>query len=191
MNKKTSLFFDRLLSLLVFPANLALFVMMMITVADIIGRSVFNSPILGSVEVTKIALAIMIVCAFPLIVRDEGHISVDLLDNFIPQWLVPWRQLSIHLMSVIAISLLTWQLYKYTLRAFRYGDVTEFLRIPLGYVLAVMAIMGAVSVFSSLLRVWHYAEMVLGRHSQESIKPITSPQVQEQKQEQKKEHAHD
>lgn len=165
--KKSTNIFDKLLTLLAYPTNLALFVMMMITVVDIIGRSVFNAPIMGSVEVTQVSLAIMIVCAFPLIVRDEGHISVDLLDNFIPRWLTPYRQLCIHLMSAVAVSLLTWQLYKYAVRAFRYGDVTEFLRIPIGYVLAIMAVMGAISVFSSLLRVWHYFGVILGLYSDE------------------------
>lgn len=160
--KKHTPFFDKLLSLLTFPANLALFIMMMITVVDIIGRSVFNAPILGSVEVTQVSLAVMVVCAFPLIVHDESHISVDLLDNIIPRWLAPWRQLCVHLMSAVVLSLLTWQLYKYAARAFRYGDVTEFLRIPIGYVLAVMAFMGAVSVLVCLLRVWHYVRVVFG-----------------------------
>lgn len=169
--KKSTNFFDKLLSLLVYPTNLALFVMMMITVVDIIGRSVFNAPIMGSVEVTQVSLAIMIVCAFPLIVRDEEHISVDLLDHFIPRWLTPYRQLCIHLMSAVAVSLLTWQLYKYAVRAFRYGDVTEFLRIPIGYVLAIMAFMGAVSVLSSVLRVWYYLGVILGLHGDETVNP--------------------
>lgn len=155
----------KLLPLLAFPANVALFVMMIITIADIVGRSVFNTPIMGSIEVTQIALAIMIVCVFPLVIRDETHISVDLLDNMIPRWVVPWRQLCIHLMAVIALSLLTWQIYKYADRAFRYGDVTEFLRVPRGYILAIIAVMGAVSVLSSLLRVLHYIAVITGRQS--------------------------
>ncbi len=173
MHKKITHFFDKLLLILTFPANLALFVMMMVTVFDIIGRSVFNTPIMGSIEITKIALAIMIVCAFPLIVRDEGHISVDLLDSIVPKWLMPLRQLCVHFASALAIALLTWQLYKYAVRAFRYGDVTEFLRIPLGYVLAVMVVMGVISVFSSLLRVWHYVGVTLGKH-EKTVKSLAS-----------------
>lgn len=154
---------DKLLSLLVFPANIALFTMMMITIADIIGRSVFNAPVLGSVEVTQIALVVMIVCAFPLVVRDESHISVDLLDNVFPTWLVPWRQIAIHLIAAVSLSLLTWQLYKYANRAFRYGDVTEFLRFPRGYIYAMMALMGGVSVLSSLLRLFYYVGEIIKR----------------------------
>lgn len=168
----------KLLPFLAFPANIALFVMMMITMTDIVGRSLFNAPIMGSIEVTQIALAIMIVCAFPLVIRDEAHISVDLLDAWVPRWLVPWRQLCIHLMAVVALSLLTWQIYKYADRAFRYGDVTEFLRVPRGYILSTMTLMGGVSVVSSLARVIHYVFVIAGwqpleaKHDNEHLKEM-------------------
>lgn len=163
MNKKFLTLNDKLLSWLILPANIALFTMMMITITDIVGRSLFDAPVLGSVEVTQISLAVMIVCAFPLAVHDESHISVDLLDNVFPRWLVPWRQIVIHIIAAIALSLLTWQLYKYANRAFRYGDVTEFLRFPRGYVYAVMALMGGVSVLSSLLRMLSYVGEILDK----------------------------
>lgn len=163
MNKKLLKINNRILSLLVYPANLALFTMMMVTIANIVGRSVFNKSVMGSVEITQISLAIMIVCAFPLAVQEESHISVDLLDNFIPSWLVPWRQVGIHLIATVALSLLTYQLYKYAERAFRYGDVTEFLRIPISYVYAVMALMGGVAVLSSILRSLHYVSLIFGQ----------------------------
>ncbi|MGY0398608.1 MAG: TRAP transporter small permease [Ostreibacterium sp.] len=161
-----------LFSILVLSTNIALFVMMMITVADIILRSLLNAPITGSIEITQFSLAIMIVCAFPMLVWDESHISVDLLDNIIPQWVVPWRQLVIHLVAVIALSLLTLQLYQYGQRASRYGDVTEFLRIPKGYALYMMSAMGGVTVLMSGLRFFYYLSIILGGQPQSNSRVL-------------------
>lgn len=152
---------NKFLPLFAIPANIALFVMMMITMIDIAGRTFFGKPIMGSIEVTQISLAIMIVCAFPLLIRDEAHISVDLLDNFIPRWIVPWRQLIIHLIATIALLFLSWQVYRYADRAFQYGDVTEFLRMPRGIIFGIIAFMGIVSAISSLVKVIYYLGIII------------------------------
>lgn len=151
----------RLLSLIAWPAMLALFVMMMVTIIDIVGRSLLNLPIRGSVEITEMALAIMIVFIFPLVVWQETHISVDLLDNVIPRWIVSWRQLFIHASAAIVLFFLSKQLFKYAGRAISYGDVTEFLRIPKGYIFYAMSAMGFVSMGVSALLSIKYALVIV------------------------------
>ena len=141
-----------LLPVLSWPAMLMLFAMMMITVCDVIGIKIIGSPLKGGIELTQLSLAVMIFCTFPLVCWDEAHVSVDLLDRFVPQTLVFLRRIVIHLMAAVALVLLSLKLQDFAARSMRYGDVTEFLRIPLGYLVYVMAGMGWLSAVISLLK---------------------------------------
>lgn len=142
----------KLLPILNWPAMLMLFAMMMITVFDVIGMKLFDSPLKGSIELTQMALAAMIFCVFPLVCWDEAHISVDLLDRFVPRPIVLIRRIAIHFAAAVVLVLLSLKLQDFAVRSMRYGDVTEFLRIPTGYLIYVMAGMGWLSAAISVLK---------------------------------------
>ncbi|UJF24216.1 TRAP transporter small permease [Suttonella sp. R2A3] len=140
------------LPFLTWPAMFMLMAMMLITVVDVLGVKLFSAPIKSSIELTQLALAVMTFCIFPLVCWDESHISVDLLDQFTPSWLHRARRVLIHIGASIALALLGWKLLEFAQRSVSYGDVTEFLRIPISYLITVMAVMGWLSALISLLK---------------------------------------
>ena len=57
-----------------------LFLMMMITAVDVVGRYVFNKPLNGGFEITEMLLAALIYCGLPLVSQRREHIVIDTFD---------------------------------------------------------------------------------------------------------------
>lgn len=122
----------------------ALLAVMLLTVADVVGRWLLNQPAQGTVELTQLALVAIVFLALGR-VEDRGeHIAVDLVVDRLPRrW---WRAARVvaGLVSVVVVTLVTWQLYEFAGRM-RTGDyVTGVLAIPI-YPVALLAVAGALA----------------------------------------------
>lgn len=137
-------------------AGATLFAMMLLTTADVTGRYFFNSPILGTVELTQLMLAALVFLSLPVVCWREEHVSVDLLDAVFPPRLIWIRQVIVNLIVTGALWLMAGRVWALGERAMQWGDVTEFLRIPNGYLIYLMAIMLAASAALTLLRALFY-----------------------------------
>jgi len=88
-----------------------LFMMMILTLLDVFGRYLFNSPIMGAYEITELMLVILIFAGIPLASANDEHIAVDLIDGVMPPFIVKVRDILISLtMSVVmgALSISVW-----------------------------------------------------------------------------------
>ncbi|WP_253447436.1 TRAP transporter small permease [Halomonas sp. Y3] len=133
-------------------AGATLFGMMLLTTADVTGRYFFNSPILGTVELTQLMLAALVFLSLPVVCWRQEHISVDLLDAIFPAKLVWVREVLVNLLVTAALWVMAQRVWTLAERAFQWGDVTEFLRIPRGYLVGLIAIMLALSALLTLAR---------------------------------------
>ena len=106
-------------------AGVVLAALMVVTVVDVIGRYLFNAPLPGSFEVTKILMAALIFAALPAVSRFEQHITIDLLDGLTPHVLLRFRQIVINLICAIALAILCWRLWIYAVQTAEFGDVTD------------------------------------------------------------------
>jgi TRAP-type C4-dicarboxylate transport system permease small subunit len=69
-------FFDRL-------TWVVLFVMMSLTMADVLLRKIVNHSILGTVELTELMLVLVVFCSLAKCQVDDGHIKIDfIMRNF-------------------------------------------------------------------------------------------------------------
>ena len=136
-------------------AGVVLAALMVVTVVDVIGRYLFNAPLPGSFEVTKIMMAALIFAALPAVSRFEQHITIDLLDGITPRRLVRFRQIAINLICAIALAILCWRLWIYAVQTAEFGDVTDYLQLPRAPVVFYMSIfsgLGAIVLFANTLR---------------------------------------
>ena len=133
-------------------AGATLFAMMLLTTADVTGRYVFNSPILGTVELTQMMLAVLVFLSLPIASWQQEHISVDLIDIIFPARLIWIREVIINLVMTAALWLMAQRVWMLAERAFGWGEVTEFLRIPRGYIIGLIAIMLGLSALLTLIR---------------------------------------
>lgn len=72
-------FFDRL-------TWVVLFIMMTLTMADVLLRKLVNHSILGTVELTELMLVLVVFCSLAKCQVDDGHIRIDfIMRNFSPK----------------------------------------------------------------------------------------------------------
>jgi TRAP-type C4-dicarboxylate transport system permease small subunit len=156
----------------VFPtvmACVALFILMVMTFCDVILRSMFNAPIEAATELTRILMAILVFSVLPMISAGKGQIAVDLTDGLFARLrLGRARDAVVYLVSGI---MLFWPIQRVWILAERardYGDVTEYLSIPVFYVgwfiAASTAITAVAMITTGLLNI--FAPHTLSEHPQ-------------------------
>ncbi len=123
---------------------------MVITCIDVFGRYVFNSPLTGSVELTEMALGILVFSVFPINAWRNEHIVVDLLDRFTPPIVHLLRTAVLNVIAALALYFLGQRIIVLGNRSLEYGEVTEYLAIPLGWVINFIGVMCWLTAFSLL-----------------------------------------
>lgn len=127
-------------------AAVALFAMMALTFADVIGRKLLNASIPGSLEVTELLMLAVIFVALPLTSLHGEHVVFDLLESMLPARLLTWQH---RIANLVCVALLLGSTWLVTLRAGRTlqeGDVTAQLGIPLApihYAVALLLLLTA------------------------------------------------
>lgn len=122
---------------------LILFVMMLLTTADVIGRKI-DVPIRGGVEMAEILLAMVIFAGLPLVTEARQHIVIDTLEGFMSQGVR--RALDAFANALCAVTMfgMAWMFYdKRVTRVQEAGDTTSVLQIgltPVAYFLLVMIV---------------------------------------------------
>lgn len=119
---------ERTLGLL---AGAALFGMMLITFADVIGRKVFDASIPGSVEITELLMLAVIFAALPLTSLRGEHVIFDLLDRLIPTRFRPAMRTVANLACVALLGGAAWLVETRALRTGSQGDITAQLEIAI------------------------------------------------------------
>jgi TRAP-type C4-dicarboxylate transport system permease small subunit len=127
---------------MVYIAAAALFAMMMITIADIIGRYVFNNPIKGTWELVGFLLVGASALALGYCQIRKGHIRVDFLLKRFPEKMQAVLTILAHFLGLVAFSALCWQviLYMQYYLSVKTGNATDTLHIPFYPFVLVLAI---------------------------------------------------
>lgn len=122
---------QRVNRLLHYAAGGVLIVLTMITVVNIVGRAMFNTPVPGTVEVTEMLMVLIVYLGFGYAEHQGDHISVDLLYER-SGWKVR-RVLTVvnGLVGFFVMGIVAWQLYQYAGVLSRGGYESSILQVPL------------------------------------------------------------
>jgi TRAP-type C4-dicarboxylate transport system permease small subunit len=124
--------------------------LMALTVVDVIGRYIFNAPLVGAAELTEMLLASIIFLGLPAVSLAGQHVTVDLVTDRLPAWVQPWRLAVIGAGSGAMMLVVAWRLWVYAAQIGSYGGATSNLNIPLaplGYFCAICTVAGAFITF--------------------------------------------
>lgn len=127
-------------------STVVLVIMVLLTVADIVLRSVFNSPIFGANEITNLMLCLSIGSGLVYSARNNGHIKVDLLAGLLKKTLGNFYITFEKLVEVIGFFLFTSLLAYYGYDAFLFEEHTAVLFLPVAPVYLVASAFGFVSI---------------------------------------------
>jgi len=143
-----------------------LFFLMLLTLVDVVSRYIFNAPINGSFEITELLLAAIIFSALPLVSAKDDHITVDLIDAFVPRFIAWLRDVAIALASFVMLAGICYRVWHKALESVHYGDQTAMLYLPTAPVFFYISIAVGLSSVIALLLACQYARAGLASSNQ-------------------------
>jgi TRAP-type transport system small permease protein len=132
-------------------AALVLFCLMILTCIDVIGRYFFSMPVSGGFEMTEILLASLIFAGLPLVTLRDEHITVDLLDPVVPDWLLRIQHVVACLIGFGAIGYLAWRLWLRAVAMDVAGETTAQLKFKLAYLTYGMSVLMLLTALAMLV----------------------------------------
>jgi len=112
-------------------AAVVLVVLVILTCSDVFGRYVLNAPIPGTSEMVEQLMGLLIFLALPAVTLRRSHITIDLLDSITPRAAIRLRDTVIHLICAAFLGAAAYRLWGVAATKVAYGDITQFLHIPL------------------------------------------------------------
>lgn len=103
---------------------------MMLTVSDVFGRFVFNKPIAGTFELTRIALAMIVFPALGVAQLEKENIGITIVYDRLGLMIRKVLDVLIAVVSLFLFSIVFWQMIKHAQRIQASGLITSVLRMP-------------------------------------------------------------
>jgi TRAP-type C4-dicarboxylate transport system permease small subunit len=128
-----------------------LFLMMLLTAADVAGRYLLNKPIPGGFELTEMMLAALIYCGLPLVSKRREHIVIDTFDPLMSKRVKRGLDVAADVVTALTLAGLGVLIFQRALRVAAYGDTTTVLTLPLA---PVAWLMGGMNVVTALIHLW-------------------------------------
>ena len=107
-----------------------IFVLMLVGVAQILGRKLFNYPIFGYIDAVEMSIAVFAFFAIAYCERMNGHVRMELLLGKLrgkPLWLA---EAAGQVLGLFLLSVLIYYGWEHAMRAYNYGDSTIDAQIP-------------------------------------------------------------
>jgi TRAP-type C4-dicarboxylate transport system permease small subunit len=121
-------------------AALFLAAMMLLTVADVVLRAAFNTPIRGVYELVELLLAYTFFLALPAVFLRNDNILVNLIDDLAPQSIPALKRMATAV-AVVVLAVMAWQGFIAAHDSFAFHDITADLGLP---------------------RLWHWLALLVG-----------------------------
>ena len=112
-------------------ATVALAAIAVVTLCDVIARKLFNSGFTFTVELTEMAMALIVFLGVGLVTHQRGHIVVDVVTLRLSERTRVWLGLVTNLLSLGFVVLMVWRLWLQAAFIASKGDTTPIWNIPL------------------------------------------------------------
>jgi TRAP-type transport system small permease protein len=122
--------FQRLSTYLAYIGAFTLFLMMCLTMTDVVGRCLFNRPVVGAFELTEFMVLVIIFAFLAYAQAYKVHINVDLFVRFIPKKLKIYIEILNHIACLAIMILITWMGYEKALEIMEAGEASPNLTLP-------------------------------------------------------------
>ena len=110
----------------------ATFLMMAVSVVDVVGRKFADKPLRGAVEIIEMLMLLTVFLAWPLVTRNRAHITLDLVDQLMPKKIQVLRERLGELAGGILLLGAAFLAYSRAGQAMKEMETTTLLEIKLG-----------------------------------------------------------
>lgn len=135
-------------------AAVLLFVLMVLTCVDVIGRYFLSQPVFGAFEITEMLLAALIFAGLPLVTVRNEHVTVDVFDPITPDWIFRLQHVVACAIGCVATGYLAWRLWLRAVNMDAAGETTAQLKFKLAYLTYAMSLLMALTAVALLLLVF-------------------------------------
>lgn len=125
--------------------------LMLMTFFDVVGRYFFNAPVTFTVELTELAMGLVILLGLGMTTLRQEHITVDVVLSIMPAPLARLATIAARLCALIFLAIIAWQLTEQAMQIMADGLVTQVLGTP---VFPAAFVMAAGAAFACLVAVW-------------------------------------
>jgi len=122
-----------------------IFALMLVAGVDVVGRYVFNRPLLGAFELSELALAIMVLFGWGYNQAIKGHIDIDLLYKRLPHSAQTVLDFLTPLLGLALFIFISWQAINFMMDSIGWHETTEMLHLPM-WIFKLTIFIGAVSI---------------------------------------------
>ena len=112
-------------------AAIFLLAMVAINVIDVGLREGINAPIFGTHEIVVFMLAAVAFLAIPEVFLRDQHITIELIDQVIPDRAASWLRAFGSLCALVYVALLAWHMVQPALDYIEFNEITMDLQLPL------------------------------------------------------------
>lgn len=122
--------FTALLRILAHVGGAVLLGLVALVAFDIAMRRVLHVPFLGGLEMTELAMVIIVALGLPYCAALGGHVSVDLFGKFLDRPALRWVNALVHLAGALLLAVVAWRTVLHAIGSYRWGDATNMMAIP-------------------------------------------------------------
>jgi len=138
-------------------AACALAVIAAVTFGDVVGRYFFHAPFAFTVELTQMAMAVVVYFGVGLVTHEDAHISADVVTLRLPPRLRALFALVTNLVALAFLAVVVWRLWLQAEFLFAKGDTTMVWTLPLwpiAFAVAAGSVLFLTGVFLHLVGAW-------------------------------------
>ena len=129
---------DRLCRLFAVASGVMLVLMAAMSLASIVGRSLFDQPIVGDYELVQAMSAVAVAMALPFCQMVRGHVIVDFFTTRCPAWFNKGLDVAASLLLAAAGFVVAWRVAVGMIDLRANGDASMLLGVPTWYAYAPM-----------------------------------------------------
>ena len=122
--------FERLLRALAIGGGVVLLGLMGLVAFDVVMRYVLRIPFLGAYEMTELAMVLIVAFGLPYTAISKGHVSIDIFGRWLDRPAMRWLTALVHLAGAALLALVAWRVALYAMGSYRWGDLSNMMRIP-------------------------------------------------------------
>ncbi|GHC23285.1 hypothetical protein GCM10010082_14390 [Kushneria pakistanensis] len=130
-----------------------------LSLASMLGRRLWTTPITGDMELLQMTMAVAVACFLPLCEINDRHIRVDIIATFLPQGANRILLSLSHLTLAVICALLTWRTAMLAMDSLTYDAQSVQLGLSEGLfqmaMLPGIALMGLCALYQGVYRLTH------------------------------------
>jgi TRAP-type C4-dicarboxylate transport system permease small subunit len=138
-----------------------MFALMALTFVDVVGRYAFASPVPGAREYIEFIMGTLIFSGFPLLSRDNSHITVSLFDNAFRGRVRRWKEFFIIAVSAGSVGFISVRILDSAMDFHESGLWGEYLDVPIYPVVYGMSGLSFIAFGVLLLLLWAHGKQAI------------------------------